>query len=691
MQVASEETVLGDFADASFRHFGVTSRFYRKDGGFFVHTEAPDGALEEFEVKYTLGVEPLQQYLIKFSAGRLQSLWIAWDTQRKRWFHLYPDERIAHDDPLHWTGRYQNASAGCVECHVTDFQKGYDPQKDSYRTGWVELGVGCEACHGPGGQHLEWARAGVESSGDSALLINFRDAEPRYEVDTCAPCHARRHRVSARNSYGQPLLDDFIPETLREGLYHADGQILEEVYVYGSFLQSKMYRAGVRCGDCHDPHDLSLRAQGNALCKQCHGTQPPTRFSTLAARNYDTPAHHFHAPGTPGSSCLDCHMPTQTYMIIDPRHDHSFRVPRPDLTLKLATPNACNACHTERSAQWALDSVENWYGPERQQAWHYGEAIAAGRARARDGQLQLSKLAADKTKPAIARATALELLRGYGPEAIVATLDATRDEDPLIRATAVDGLDRLSPQDRFAAAVQRLEDPSRAVRIEAARVLASVSAQLFSPSQRRAFAAALAEYRETQRAQADLPAGHLNLAVIEESMGQPARAEHEYHSALRLDPGFLPARFNLANLYNRQGRNAEAEAVLREGLERAPGEGELHYSLALLLAEERRLEEADSHMARATELLRTRARPHYNRALLLQQLGRRAEAEGLLLEAHALDARDPDIVYALTLFYAEQEEWSRALPYARELTQLVPEAPGPRQLLQRIEQELKGS
>jgi tetratricopeptide (TPR) repeat protein len=381
-------------------------------------------------------------------------------------------------------------------------------------------------------------------------------------------------------------------------------------------------------------------------------------------------------------------MLARNYMVIDRRHDHSFRVPRPDLSVRLGTPNTCNECHADRSAQWAADTVAEWYGPSRQQGPHYGDVLAAGRMGRSEALSRLTALARDVEQAAIVRATALALLRGYGTQAAAALVGATRDEDPLVRSTAAGGLDRLPPALRLTPAAPLLRDPIRAVRTEAARVLAAVPRESLSPAQLSTFEEALEEYRSAQIAQADTPAAHLNLAVVLAHQGQPERAEEAYRTAIRLDPGFLPARFNLANLYNQMGRNPDAESVLREGIRRAPEEGsdkgELHYSLGLLLAEEQRLEEADRHLALAAELLPGRARVRYNRALLLQRLGRDAQAEEVLLEARELARSDPNILYALAVFYAQREDWSRALPHAEELTKLAPEAPGPRQLLERI-------
>jgi len=697
MQVASEDTVLGDFDDATFTHLGVTSRFYRRDGGFFVQTEGPDGELAEFEILYTFGVENLQQYLIGFPGGRLQALGIAWDTRPRQeggghWFHLYPEERIAPGDPLHWTGRYQTWNAMCAECHSTNLRERYDPDSDSYATAWDEIDVSCETCHGPGKAHAEWAeeakRLGVPASGDHRLLVDFKAGDSRYEVDVCAPCHSRRHLVSGEDRAGRPFLDDFMPVTLREGLYHADGQVLEEVYVYGSFLQSRMYHRGVRCVDCHDPHSLQLLAIGNALCLRCHNEAPDPRFPTMILKNYDTPGHHFHPAGKPGTECVDCHMPATTYMVVDPRRDHSLKVPRPDLSVALGTPNPCSGCHADQPAQWSADWVVKWYGPERRRDPHFAEAIAAGRAGDPAAFEPLAALADDAEQPAIVRATALELLSQYGPPALDPLTAATRDQGPLLRATAAAGLVRLPPEQRLAA-LPLLEDPIRAVRVEAARVLAELPSDHFDPAQLRAFEAALAEYREAQLAMADMPGGRLNLAVLYAQRGEPELAVKAYRTALRMDPDFLPARANLANLYNGMGRNDAAEQLLREGIERAPDEGELHYSLGLLLAEEKRLEEAQEALSRAASLLPHRARVRYNQALALQQLGRRSEARAALQKARRIDPRDPAVAYALAVFYAQQGQWEQALPHARDLIALAPGEPGPQRLLRSIERELE--
>ena len=705
MQPASEETVLGDFSGAELVHFGVRSRFFRRGEAFVVETESPEGQPAEYEVLYTFGVEPLQQYLIEFPGGRLQCLTIAWDTEERRWFHLYPDEGIPPEDSLHWTGLYQNWNQMCAECHSTNLRKNYDAATHTYQTEWDEINVSCQACHGPGASHVEWARK-REASGDSSgnsqpaspeddydLAVTFLGREPQRELNACFRCHSRRHPVSANDQHGAVPGDDFLPTTLREGLYHADGQILDEVYVYGSFVQSKMHREGVRCTDCHNPHSAELVEQGNALCTRCHQTSPPEDFPSLASKNYGSADHHHHAPTSDGAICVNCHMPAKKYMVVDPRRDHSFRAPRPDLSVKLGTPNACTACHDDQPAQWAADAFTKWYGDRlyldgRGESPHFAEALSAGRKRAPNAEGKLIQLAIDREQPAIARATALEMLRGYGPTAVDALASQIGDSDPLVRVRAAAALDRLEPKPRLGATMPLLDDPSRAVRIEAVRVLSSVPEQEFDSEQRRAFDQGLQEFRAVQEAMLDTPSAHLNLAVLSSNLGEPEQSEGHYRQALDLDPYFTPAALNLSTMLAGQERMEEAEEVLREALERSSDEGELHYSLGLLLAEKEQLADAATSLGRASNLLSGRARVHYNYGLALQRLGRAKEAETALHKAEKVNPRDPEIVYALAVFYLQLQQPALALPYATRLVKMVPGQPGPMQMLQQVHAQL---
>jgi predicted CXXCH cytochrome family protein len=697
MAPATAQTVAGRFDGRTFRHQGVTSRFFQRDGKFLVRTDGADGRLADFEVAYTFGVAPLQQYLIAKPGGRLQPLQMAWDLERERWFHLLPNEKAPPGDVLHWTGRYQNANTMCIACHTTGFEKRYDAATDTFASIWKEPNVSCQSCHGPGERHVQWA--GLKAAGRPApeaadetmgLAVRLSAASGPQQVEACAACHSRRVELTGQSPPppGQPRLDHHLPSLLMPGLYHADGQQLDEVFVDGSYRQSRMYQQGVGCTACHNPHTGKLKLAGNAVCLQCHAAQPnPDQPAFAAAAGaFDTPAHHFHEANSPGAQCVACHMPAKTYMQIQPRPDHSLRVPRPDLSVRLGTPNACNDCHADQSAQWAADRVAAWYGPKRRQEPHYGEVFAAARAGRPGAGEALARLAADLQSPPIVRATALSSLRADGSAGMAERISATRDADAEVRAAAADSLEAAPAQQRVYALGPLLQDPVRGVRIAAARALSSLPAAQVDAALRPAFEAALAEYIAAQNVSLDMPGARLNLAVVQQNIGRPDEAEAHYLAALKIDPDFTPARANLSQLYNQNGRNAEAERVLTEGLKRQPGIGELQYSLGLLLAEERRLPEATQALAKAAQLLPERAKVHYNLGLAWQQLGRRQPAEQALLRAQQLAPQDAATAYALAVFYAQGGQRAQALQWADKLQTLSPGDPQVRQFVERLRQ-----
>ncbi|MEX2401000.1 MAG: multiheme c-type cytochrome, partial [Rhodothermales bacterium] len=466
MEEATAETVLGDFDDAAFTSCGVTTRFFQEDGDFFIRTQGEDGTMQTYSVAYTFGYTPLQQYLIPFDGGRMQAFTIAWDTERQRWFSLQPDECIEPPDWLHWTGEAMNWNYMCADCHSTNLQRNFDLASDTYETTWSEIDVSCEACHGPGEAHVERARSDDYDAEDGGLTVRLTEAH--RQVDTCAPCHARRRVIHPDHLAGKPFLDHYEPELLEEELYFADGQIRDEVYVYGSFLQSRMYANGVTCSDCHDPHSTDLKFEGNALCTQCH--EPAT---------YDSFEHVRHPQGSEGAQCVDCHMPERTYMVVDPRRDHSFKVPRPDLTAELGTPNACNGCHADESAGWAAEHITEWHGQDRPPS--FARAIAGGREGAPEAEPELYRLAGDFATPDIVRATALSLLERYPTvRAADAAVDLLQDSSAVVRATALRNLaarNLSAESDRqHASRIEPLlTDSVRLVRTEAARVLTMIA------------------------------------------------------------------------------------------------------------------------------------------------------------------------------------------------------------------------
>jgi len=696
MAHATEKTVLGDFSGVEFDHYGVKSRFFRRDGNFLVETDGPDGKLATFEVKYTFGLDPLQQYLIEFPDGRIQALSLAWDARPKdkggqRWFHLYPDEPIRHDDVLHWTRLNQNWNFMCAECHSTGVRKNYDAAKDRFATTWTEISVGCEACHGRGSRHVAWASErqrwfsfGRIDDPTMGLVERFserRDAtwsfEPgkdtairgspprklRAEVETCGLCHARGGQFSEAWVPGRWLSDTHRIATLSRGLYTAGGQMQDEVYNYGSFKQSRMFAAGVTCSDCHDPHSAKLRLTGQAVCGQCHSLE---KFAAME--------HTRHQGAAKSVTCVSCHMPVRTYMVVDPRHDHSFRIPRPDLSVRLGTPNACNDCHTGRPAEWAAAAVERWHGPERKGFQKYAAAFHAARTGQPDAAALLAAVAADPGTPAIARATALSDLGAHVARANIGLAQkGTADPDPMVRIGALDMLQSLPIQLRWQIASPLLSDPVRGVRIRAADLLADMPASQMSPTDRGRLERAGSEFIAAQNLNADRPEARLTLGAFRARRGQSTEAETEYRAALRLSRKFAPAYINLADLYRQTGRDDESERTLRAGIETLPDNAAIHHALGLTLVRLKRADEALAELRRATGLEPANARYAFVYSVGLYSAGRTKDAIAVLKDSLDRHPGDRDTLAALISFSRDAGDPATALEYAQRLARMTPD------------------
>ncbi len=584
---ATPETVLADFDGTEFRHGGVAYHFRNESGAYFVTVTEVDGGEVDHRIHSVAGVAPLQQYLIETEPGRIQSFDVVWDVERRRWFHLYPDQDLPPDDGLHWTGPYKNWNARCAECHATGFEKNYDPRTRAYASEQAEIGVGCEACHGPGAAHLAWAtgdRAAPMSPllSEYGLTMSFDATEAT--IQQCASCHARREAHGAGSpTPGTPFHDAYTLALLRPGLYHADGQILDEVYVYGSFLQSKMYAQGVGCLNCHDAHSAELKAEGDAVCTQCHNPAGNPEFPTLARAGYDDPAHHFHDPAGEGARCANCHMIERVYMGVDGRRDHSFRIPRPDLPAETGAPDACTDCHVGRDADWAAAQLASWRPDGAGRRPHYGQVLAAGRNDPLAAAFDLVGLALDPGNPGVARATALWLGEAAGDAALAArAAPLIADPDPLVRAAAVSAQRAAPAQERVLRVLPALSDPVLSVRIAAARALLDAPVARLPAEMTADLNAALGEWRASLSSRLDFPETHLQLGGMALTMRNPPAAEAAFREVARMDPQRVEAWVMIVRIAAAARGVSGAMEALNEALARNPADPSLQALAAQL-------------------------------------------------------------------------------------------------------------
>ena len=597
MEPASETTVRGDFADATFRYFGRETRFSRQGGTFQVTTENQQGRPETFKVAYTLGYAPLQQYLVAFDDGRIQALPFAWDTRPRgrggqRWFHLYGDTNVTPADPLFWTRPRQNWNHMCGDCHTTSFSKRFSDATGLFDSRWSELGDGCESCHGAGSAHVEAAQHG-ESGAAARNLVTGMHTQAE-QLDRCGVCHARRVRLR-EDASDERMHETWRPELLQDGLYFADGQIKDEVFEIGSFLQSKMAARGVTCSHCHEPHAARLRKEGNALCTQCHDRQV-----------FDGPQHHFHAEGSQGARCVSCHMPTRTYMVVHERRDHRSAVPRPDLSDALGTPNACAACHAARGNAWAAAAIARHRSGRRQGpsgAELLGPALWSARHEQPDAASPVRALLANPAVAGLSKATALSAL-GAAARAEASALAAPflRDADPWLRLGAVEALRAAPAAERPRLLAGEASDASRAVRWAVAPLLGTAGAGALPAGARDDVDRLLTDYQAWLTANADRAGALVELAGFRQAAGDPAGARAAFERALRRDDTSLVAYLNFADHLRGSGDDAAAETLLRKACALYPDSADAHFALGMLLVRRQEVAAGVSELGRANEL-----------------------------------------------------------------------------------------
>lgn len=678
MQRATEKTVLGDFADAEALYYRETTRFIRDGSKFVIEAVGADGKRARFPVIYTFGVEPLQQYLVEIEPGRLQAFSFAWDTRGKRqggqrWFHLQPQEYIGPRDPLHWTGPSYNWNYACADCHSTALKKSYDRATRTYSTEYFEIDVGCEACHGPGSQHVELAEAEEELPARGGFAKRFPTPAQRSwmfedgrsiaslaagtsnEPETCAPCHSRRADLGGELARYH---DRYRLAALDELLYFDDGQIRDEVYVYGSFLQSKMHAAGVVCSDCHDAHSGELRAEGNALCGRCHRSDV-----------YDTPSHHFHEAAGEGSLCTDCHMPQRTYMEIDDRGDHRFGLPRPSLSAAVGSPDVCTGCHQSKSPQWAERHIDKHF--DKRSRHGFAKAFHAARGQRPEGEPGLVELVAAGTAPAIVRATAILELRHLRSAALPALLmRAEGDDSAVVRRSVAVAARELPSEQRIEIVRPLLRDDARTVRVEAVATLLGSDARNWRRIDQIALEKATTEYLEARAFNSDRGEGLVDLAHVAALVGDFRHAEDNLREALEIDPTFTAAYVNLADLFRSQQRDEDAAGVLRAGLEAAADRAAIEFSLGLTLVRLQRHAEALAHLKSAHRMRPETIRFGYVYAVAQFDTGRQASALRTLEHLHARYPANRDVLQLLVGYNQQMGRDAAAKKYADKLESL---------------------
>ncbi|HLO82774.1 MAG TPA: tetratricopeptide repeat protein, partial [Chitinophagaceae bacterium] len=546
----------------------------------------------------------------------------------------------------------------------TNLQKNYMADADSFHTTYSVINVSCESCHGPAKNHISFVGSEEYKNGERvkhSYLLPV-DSPNVIQVNACAPCHARKADIAAKLVNSPEIMDNFIPEIPSTEFFHADGQVDDEDYIYTSFLQSKMFHRAVKCSNCHNPHSGKLVLPVTQVCMQCH------------ARKYESFEHTRHDAKLSQVTCVNCHMPGKIYMGNDLRHDHSFRVPRPDLSVKYGTPNACNMCHTDKKAQWASDAVVKWFGPERK--YHFADDLIPGSKGDAASETHLQRLMADTAVPAIVKATAADYLRNIPTlTSLNVLIKALKNPDAQVRYRALRSLPSFPYEQWKDAATVMFDDKVKAVRIAAADLFLQVPVEQIPVDYRNSFANAKQELQQYLMYQADFSVGNVMIGDFYYRLSDQVNAEKYYKRALKKDSLMNYVRFNLSSLYNSQGRNEEALKVLTEARLSDASNPRVYYNLALLYVEMKDYKQAMENFAKTISLGNDDPRVYYNYGILNQQSGNFGQAEKIFQKGISIAPTDPSLNYALAYLYVQLKQYQKALVPATMLKKTDPSNP----------------
>jgi tetratricopeptide (TPR) repeat protein len=633
----------------------------------WVREIGPEGQ-KTHSIEHVLGGKNVYYFLTPYEKGRLQTLPVAYDVNKKRWFdtaasgvrHFPGRDR---DESVHWTDPLYTFNTSCHSCHVSQLSTNYDLKTDTYHTTWAEPGINCETCHGPAEKHVkvyqEAAATGQEP--DELMLISTKPFSVEQTNSMCNSCHAKMSPVSASFRPGDKYFDHFNLITLEHPDFYPDGRDLGENYTMTSWRMSPCVKSGkLDCMHCHTSsgrYRFGDPDKANHACMPCHKER---------VENADEHTHH--PADSEASKCIACHMPMTKFAHMN-RSDHSMRPPAPAATLAFKSPNACNLCHVDEDAAWANEHVRQWHSRDYQkeilEPAHLIDQARKQDWRHLDGMLQYI---GRRDRDEVVAASLIRLLRSCDSQkkwsgVIKALAD---DPSPLVRAGAAETLDGYLTGDSLRALLGAIRDDYRLVRVRAAASLSSVPPDRLRDEYQKDLRTATTEYLEGLQARADDYINHYNLGNFYLARRNTDQAIRSFETAIKLRPDYLATYVNAAFAYNAAGRNDQAEASFRKALQLDPNSLIAHINLGMLLGEQSRLSEAEETFRKALKVDPNSAVAAYNLGVILapKQMN---QAIKWCRRAYELQHEEPKYAYTYAFYLYRNKQSGVAIDVLQDM------------------------
>ncbi len=591
----------------------------KRDQLFMIEKANPEDkiVLNTYEAIWALGGRNIYYFLAPFEGGKLQTMPLAYDINRKEWYsnpqsavrHFVDD--VINDEEVEWTHSLYTFNTTCHSCHVSQLNKNYDIESNTYHTTWKEPGINCETCHGPSKDHVDIFRSAKKTGEvpEDMMLIRTSIFTADQHNSSCATCHSKGYPLTKAYMPGEEFFQHFNLVTLENPDFYPDGRDLGENYTMSSWFQSSCgSNSELHCVSCHTSSGrYRFKGKSNEACVQCHEGK---------VNNFETHTHH---KLTDSLSCVSCHMPETEFARMT-RSDHSMRPPMPATSIEFESPNACNICHEDKSPQWANDHVIEWHGDYQDETLFNARLIDEGRKGIFTNIGQMLHLISNPEVDIIFRNSMIRILINYpSQEKDTQLLAVIEDASPLIRASAAEGLQYTISNEAKVALLKAAQDSMRVVRNRASVALSSFPQNMFTAEEWKIVENNSQEYIDYIMAYPDSWTANYNLGNFYQQQQMYPQALISYNKAVELEDEAISAMVNASMIHSILGDNKSSEEKLLQALAIDPDNPAANLNYGLLLAELQRFKESVTHLKHALEVDSTLSAAAYNLAVISAQ------------------------------------------------------------------------